>query len=149
MEDIADEAGFVRAITAMRAEKPALRRVITKLNQGVSGMGNAVVNLRDLPPPGDAAETETITARLRGMQFELPGLRYDDYLRGVAEQGGIVEEMIEGEVKESPSVQMRISPLGVVQILSTHDQMLGGPSGQSYLGAVSYTHLTLPTSDLV
>ena len=44
--------------------------------------------------------------------------------------------MIEGEVKESPSVQMRISPLGVVQILSTHDQMLGGPSGQSYLGAV-------------
>ncbi len=136
VEDIADEGEFVRAIAAMRAEKPALRRVITKLNQGVSGMGNAVVNLRDLPPPGDAAEAEAITTRLRGMQFELPGLRYDDYLRGVAEQGAIVEEMIEGEVKESPSVQMRISPLGVVQILSTHDQMLGGPSGQSYLGAV-------------
>jgi hypothetical protein len=31
---------------------------------------------------------------------------------------------------------MRISPLGEVQVLSTHDQMLGGPSGQSYLGAI-------------
>jgi len=136
VEEIADEAGFVQAIAGMRATKPGLRRVITKLNQGVSGMGNAVVTLRDLPPPGDAAEAEGITARLRAMQFELPGLRYDDYLRGVAAQGAIVEEMIEGEVKESPSVQMRISPLGVVQILSTHDQMLGGPSGQSYLGAI-------------
>ena len=136
VEEIADEAGFVRAIGDMRARQPALRRVITKLNQGVSGMGNAVVDLRGLPPPGDAAEAEAIVAALRAMRFELPGLTYDAYLQGVAEQGAIVEEMIEGEVKESPSVQMRISPLGKVEILSTHDQMLGGPSGQSYLGAI-------------
>ena len=124
VEDISDEAGFVRAIAGMRATKPSLRRVITKTNQGVSGMGNAVVTLRDLPTPGDAAEAEAIAAALRAMQFELPGLRYDDYLRGVAAQGAIVEEMIEGQVKESPSVQMRISPLGAVQILSTHDLSL-------------------------
>ncbi len=136
VEDIADEAGFVSAIAAMRAQRPGLRRVITKLNQGVSGMGNAVVDLQGLPAPGDAAEAEDITARLRAMRFELPDLGYDDYLRGVAAQGAIVEEMIEGEVKQSPSVQMRISPLGQVEILSTHDQMLGGPSGQSYLGAI-------------
>jgi len=146
VEEIADEAGFVRAIGDMRATKPTLRRVITKLNQGVSGMGNAVVDLRDLPPPGDAAEAEAIAAALRAMRFELPELTYDAYLRGVGEQGAIVEEMIEGQVKESPSVQMRISPLGEVQILSTHDQMLGGPSGQSYLGAIfpadpAYSHL--------
>jgi hypothetical protein len=36
----------------------------------------------------------------------------------------------------SPSVQLRITPLGDVQLLSTHDQLLGGPSGQSYLGCV-------------
>ena len=136
VEEIADEAGFVAAIRDMRAGKPTLRRVITKLNQGVSGMGNAVVDLRGLPPPGDAAEAEAITAALRAMRFEVPDLRYEEYLKGVAHQGAIVEEMIEGEVKESPSVQMRISPLGKVEILSTHDQMLGGPSGQSYLGAI-------------
>ena len=136
VEEISDEAGFVAAIRSMRAGKPTLRRVITKHNQGVSGMGNAVVDLRGLPPPGDAAEAEAIVAALRAMRFELPDLRYEHYLAGVAHQGAIVEEMIEGEVKESPSVQMRVSPLGKVEILSTHDQMLGGPSGQSYLGAI-------------
>ena len=34
----------------------------------------------------------------------------------------------------SPSVQLRVTPLGEVELLSTHDQLLGGPSGQSYLG---------------
>lgn len=136
VEDIQDEAGFVRAIREMRDAKPALRKVITKLNQGVSGMGNAVVDLRELPPPGDPREAEAIATALRAMRFELPDLPYEDYLMGVAAQGAIVEEMIDGDEKESPSVQMRISPLGQVQILSTHDQMLGGPSGQSYLGAI-------------
>jgi len=40
---------------------------------------------------------------------------------------------LEGE-KRSPSVQGRITPLGEVEILSTHDQILGGPNGQIYLG---------------
>ena len=33
-----------------------------------------------------------------------------------------------------PSVQLRVTPLGEVELLSTHDQLLGGPSGQCYLG---------------
>ena len=45
-------------------------------------------------------------------------------------------ELIRGEALHSPSAQLRISPLGEVELLSTHDQMLGGPSGQSYLGAI-------------
>jgi hypothetical protein len=48
----------------------------------------------------------------------------------------VVEERVGVTAKEvrSPSVQLRITPLGKVELLSTHDQMLGGPSGQSYLG---------------
>jgi len=136
VEDIRSEAGFVAAIHAMRCEKPAIERVITKLNQGVSGMGNAVVDLRGLPSPGASGEAEAIAERLRAMTFEIPELDYGDYLKGVTRQGAIVEEMIAGDELRSPSVQMRISPLGKVEILSTHDQMLGGPSGQSYLGAI-------------
>lgn len=135
-ENITDEAGFVGAITHLRAQKPEIRRVITKLNQGVSGIGNAVVDLHGLPEPGTPGEPEAITDRLRAMKFEIPDFTYEYYMNGVQSQGAVVEEMIEGEVKESPSVQMRISPLGKVEILSTHDQMLGGPSGQSYLGAI-------------
>ena len=49
--------------------------------------------------------------------------------------GGIVEEFIEGEIKTSPSVQCRITPTGHCEVISTHDQELGGESGQVYMGA--------------
>src|SRR5436853_462426 len=46
----------------------------------------------------------------------------------------IFAERIVGEEFRSPSTQLRVTPLGEVERLSTHDQILGGPSGQSYLG---------------
>ena len=48
--------------------------------------------------------------------------------------GGIVEEFIEGKHKASPSAQLRTSPDGGVLLISTHDQILGGTSGQVYVG---------------
>jgi hypothetical protein len=49
-------------------------------------------------------------------------------------RGGIVEERIEGEAFQSPSVQLRASPLRDVEVLSIHDQILGGATGQEFLG---------------
>lgn len=46
----------------------------------------------------------------------------------------MVEERITGEELRSPSVQLRVTPLGTVGILSTHDQLLGGPTGQTCQG---------------
>ena len=34
----------------------------------------------------------------------------------------------------SPSAQLRVLPNGIVEVLSTHDQILGGPHGQTYVG---------------
>jgi hypothetical protein len=48
--------------------------------------------------------------------------------------GGIAEEFLEGAEKHSPSAQMRVSPAGEVVAISTHDQILGGPSGQVFMG---------------
>jgi predicted ATP-grasp superfamily ATP-dependent carboligase len=62
-------------------------------------------------------------------------VNFENFSRGMEEMGGIVEERIEGHDFQSPSVQMRVSPLGEVEILSTHDQLLGGPSGGSFLGS--------------
>src|SRR5437660_4628877 len=70
------------------------------------------------------------------MQFELKGITYDSYMKKLEERKGIVEERITGDEFRSPSVQLRVTPLGAVELLSTHDQLLGGPSGQSYLGCV-------------
>ena len=52
----------------------------------------------------------------------------------IREMGAIVEEFIEGAVKRSPSVQYRIDPLGQIEVISTHDQVLGGRSNQVFLG---------------
>ena len=48
--------------------------------------------------------------------------------------GAIVEEFVEGAMKRSPSVQYRIDPLGQIEVISTHDQVLGGRSNQVFLG---------------
>src|SRR5438477_5147221 len=50
--------------------------------------------------------------------------------------GGIVEVFLEAEVKMSPSVQCVINPDKHVDIVSTHDQLLGGDDGQIFLGAI-------------
>ena len=130
----ADEV--VDAIAQMRARKPSIKQVLVKLNEGVSGEGNAVVDLTGLPPPGEPNERAALEHRLRAMQFELKGTTYDSYINKLKERKGIVEERIIGEKFRSPSVQLRITPLGHVELLSTHDQLLGGLSGQSYLGCV-------------
>ena len=54
--------------------------------------------------------------------------------------GGIVELFVEGETKISPSVQCRVSPTGNCEVLSTHDQELGGDSGQIFIGAYFPAH---------
>src|SRR2546423_10042796 len=135
-ENLGSKEELIEAIVQMRPRKPSIKQVLVKLNEGVSGEGNALVDLTGLPSPGDSKERAAIDERLRRMQFELKGITYDSYMKKLEERKGIVEERITGEEFRSPSVQLRVTPLGSVELLSTHDQLLGGPSGQSYLGCV-------------
>src|SRR5438876_295363 len=135
-ENLSSKEDVVKAIAQMRARKPSIKQVMVKLNEGVSGEGNAVIDLTGLPAPGNSKEVAMLEERLRAMQFELEGVTYDSYMKNLEERKAVVEERIMGEEFRSPSVQLRITPLGAVDLLSTHDQLLGGPSGQSYLGCV-------------
>ncbi len=133
-EDLAEIGEVVDALCRLRAVRPEAAHAIVKLNEGVSGEGNASVDLRGLPAPGSPEETRAVEERVRAMSFEDPTVEFDGYAADLADRGGIVEERIAGEEVRSPSVQMRVTPLGALEVLSTHDQVLGGPSGQSYLG---------------
>ena len=135
-ENLATKEDLIDAIAQMRAKRPSIKQVLVKLNEGVSGEGNAVVDLAGLPPVGATAERALLEERLRGMQLESAEVTYDNYMEKLRERQAVVEERIMGEEFRSPSVQLRITPLGRVELLSTHDQLLGGPSGQSYLGCV-------------
>lgn len=135
-EDLHTVDDLTNAIIDLRRQRPSMTQVIVKLNEGVSGAGNAVVALDALPTPGSPDERESVEARIRQMELESPDTPLDIYLAKLVEAGGIVEERIVGEALESPSVQLRATPTGEIELLSTHDQMLGGASGQSYLGCV-------------
>jgi hypothetical protein len=119
MENLHDAGDLIQAIEAMRHERPEIQKAIVKLNEGVSGLGNAQLDLSGLPEPGSPAEKSALETRLKSMQFVLPELTYESYMQELRKKGGIVEELIQGEEIHSPSVQLRISPLGKVELLST------------------------------
>jgi hypothetical protein len=136
VEDLHSLDEVADAVCEMRRVKPTISEVIVKLNDGVSGEGNALVRLGDLSAPGHRDERDQVMERLRAMQLEAPNTPFQSYLDKFAEGGGIVEERITGVEIRSPSVQLRVTPTGAVELLSTHDQLLGGASGQSYLGCI-------------
>jgi len=131
VEDVHTLADVVAAIRSIRERHPDATQMMVKLNEGVSGEGNAVVDLRGLSAPAGDADIEQ---RVRAMSYEASYARYDTYMAKLDQRGGVVEERITGVEFRSPSAQLRITPLGGVELLSTHDQLLGGPSGQLYLG---------------
>jgi hypothetical protein len=133
-EDLASEDDLVEAARALRGRRPSLRRAIAKLDEGVSGAGNATLDLSGLPAPGSPGEAAAVRERVRGMAFESAALDYPRFVARLSERRGILEARVEADEIRSPSVQLRVTPLGEVQLLSTHDQVLGGPSGQAYLG---------------
>ena len=136
-EDLHSVDEVVDAIDEHAAARPALRQVIVKLNEGVSGAGQRAGRSRRAADAG--APDEARCDRERAARDAARGRRASR--RGVPGQrssrdGGIVEERIIGEALPSPSVQLRVLPDGSVELLSTHDQLLGGASGQSYLGCI-------------
>src|SRR6266571_7099590 len=66
-ENLASKDDVVEAITQMRAGKPSIKQVLVKLNEGVSGEGNAVVDLTGVPPSGHSNERTAIEDRLKAM----------------------------------------------------------------------------------
>ncbi|MBI1242856.1 peptide ligase PGM1-related protein [Umezakia ovalisporum] len=119
--------------------QPTLQRIVIKLNEGISGEGNALLDLRPILDlaPGKVSHSQTVAAISHGfstMRFQSTKENWGNFSQRIPEIGAIAEAFIEGEIKRSPSVQGRITPSGGVEILSTHDQILGGPDGQIYLG---------------
>lgn len=119
--------------------QPQLKRIVIKLNEGFSGEGNALLMLSELAnvSPGKVSHEQRVAAILdafKHMRFQYIHETWEHFSRKIEELGAIAEAFIEGDIKRSPSVQGHITPLGEVEILSTHDQILGGPDGQIFLG---------------
>ncbi|NJM99124.1 MAG: carboxylate-amine ligase [Phormidesmis sp. RL_2_1] len=131
---------------ALWERQPTLQRIVIKLNEGFSGEGNALLLLNTLAEfaPGKVSHDErvqAIKAAWPQLRFQCNSETWPSFEQKIGELGAIAEAFIEGEEKYSPSVQGRVTPQGNVEILSTHDQVLGGPDGQIFLGC------TFPAND--
>jgi thiamine-phosphate diphosphorylase len=111
----------IRRIFEVRAQATA---VVAKLNHGFSGQGNVIIERGQVRSP--LSDTPAV--------FCADEESWETYAPKVAAEGAIVEELARGRGIVSPSVQLRILPGGRCETISTHDQVLGGPDDQVYLG---------------
>ena len=111
---------------------PGLGGCVIKLNEGFSGEGNARVDFIPLGLAG-LARSERVGRIRRALEaLPMPAAGWTELL---ASQGALAEAWLEGgDALRSPSVQGTIHPGGMVEVLSTHEQILGGAGGQTYLG---------------
>lgn len=116
----------VEAIRSLEAEGPS-RRYVVKTDVGVGGLGNAIVDVAG----HDAGDVEPAVDALTPVDH---GQTSTDFFDALGAVGGVVEQWLDGDEVASPSVQLRASPLCEVEVLSTHDQVLGGEGGCEFLG---------------
>ncbi|MFB4283123.1 MULTISPECIES: peptide ligase PGM1-related protein [unclassified Nonomuraea] len=114
--------GFAGVHSALQIEEAmeALpgERVIVKLNDGYSGLGNAIVTKAD----------RSLTS------FSAAGETWANFTAKIRDRGAVVEEFIEHRPLYYPSALAQITPGGQAQVLATHDQVLGGNNGHVYQG---------------
>ncbi|MEM7204968.1 MAG: peptide ligase PGM1-related protein [Planctomycetota bacterium] len=133
-ERLRTESEVVDALDALTADRPGIRRAVVKLNAGFSGEGNALYTFPQDLPQQNGKRKAALASALDDLKFAAEGHRKDAFLAKFSEMGGVVEEFLEAPEVESPSVQLRINPRRELTVVSTHDQVLGGDSGQVYLG---------------
>jgi hypothetical protein len=123
---------LAEAAAELWERQPQLRRCVVKLNEGFSGEGNAPLELEPLALAERSGPERRRRLRQALEELPMPAPQWRELL---AQQGALVEAWLEGgDALCSPSVQGMIHPGGSVEVLSTHEQILGGSSGQTYLG---------------
>lgn len=133
-ENVKNEQEVAEALTKLKMLQPGLRKAVVKLDDGFSGEGNAVFSYENAPANDSLNQwiAEQLPLRLK---IVADHVTYSLYMKKFETMHGIVEAFIDGELKTSPSIQCRINPLGKTDVISTHDQVLGGEDEQVFLGA--------------
>jgi len=133
-EDCKSEEDITEALFELKSNFPEINKAVIKLNEGFSGEGNAIFSFDNAP------ETKMLKSWIHEvlptrLQMVARDLSYAGFIEKLNKMGGIVESFVSGKKIMSPSVQCRITPTGEINIISTHDQVIGGNIGQVFLGA--------------
>ena len=117
----------VAAIRSLRAAGRPATDMVLKRDLGGGGHLNAILRTAD-------ASDDELRDRVLRLEPDDPKLSVDFFLKLLASAGGVVEERLTGAELRSPSAMLRITPQARVEVIATHDQVLGGNTKQSYIG---------------
>jgi len=123
-KDLTSVEEVERALFGLKDALPTGASAVIKLNNGFSGQGNAIVELGSLTTPLSGS----------GVTFCAREESWPSFKETIIREGAVVEELVRSPGVLSPSVQMKITSGHSLEMLSTHDQILGGLEDQVYLG---------------
>ncbi|MCA9752250.1 MAG: carboxylate-amine ligase [Gemmatimonadetes bacterium] len=125
---------IVAALDDLACRRPGIAKAVLKLDASFSGEGNAMYRYPENLPAAGPERAKALDAALEHLDWSAEAESPQRYFRKFSEMGGIVEEFLEAAEVRSPSAQARVLPTGECEIISTHEQLLGGKTGQAYLG---------------
>ncbi|MEP6682195.1 MAG: peptide ligase PGM1-related protein [Parafilimonas sp.] len=134
-EDLHTKDDIVDALLKLKRKHTALKKAVVKMNDGFSGDGNAIFRYPDIAIE-NINEKNIEEALLQNLIPVAKDVSRELFFEKFNNMGGIVEIFLDGEIKTSPSVQCVINPDKTIDIVSTHDQLLGGDDGQVFIGAI-------------
>ena len=107
---------------------------MVKLNFGVSGQGNMKVCLDNKNWSNFSESEKKILLDLSFLTSDLfnKSMKLPSFEKRIIEEGAVVEEFVEGELLDSPSAQVMVTPSSV-DLISTHKQILDA-DGQKFIG---------------
>jgi hypothetical protein len=117
-EDVRSAEDVVAAVEETVRHLPGASAVVVKTDNSGAGDGNRVVRLA-----GPAAAVARAAVA-----------RWEPWYHDDLSRGAVVEELLETPGTAYPSVQVNIAPTGEVEVVSTHEQIVGGPTGHVYQG---------------
>jgi hypothetical protein len=135
---------MVDAVVAMRAERPSMDGAIVKLNDGVSGEGNALIQLGDLPEPGSSDERIAVAERLRSMELESRTTPLDVYSPSSRRAGGSSRSGSRGGTSAAPASSCACSLAASSSCSRRTTSCSGAPADRATWAAPSLRHRSTP-----
>ena len=137
-KDVQYIGDVARALVDLAKEQPQLAKACLKHNFSISGYGNAIIDLSELQERlqrGDEVDNpfyRWVTDCLpKWTRLVHERQTWNSYLERLGLEGGVVEGFVEGD---PCSVQVRIDLDGTVDVIGTHEELMGGENAQVYLG---------------
>lgn len=136
IENVKSREDIIFGVLNLWRQNPTQKKYMVKLDSGVSGEGNALLELdldfADFDQLSIKDKLNYIEQQLEKMRFQQDDLNFEEFALRM-QAGGIIEVFLEGENFYSPSSQGYIHPNLNVELLATHEQVLD-QSGMKYLG---------------